>query len=129
MIKMNEHKAAVKALSWCPWNTGVLATGGGKQDGTIKLWNVFSGVLKNSIETNSQVSGLIWSKFNRELLSSHGEPDHQLSVWKFPSLNKIGDIHGHAERVLSIALSPNGEQVVSLGADETLRNNYIFLMF
>jgi cell division cycle protein 20 (cofactor of APC complex) len=33
------HQGAVKAISWCPWKTNTLATGGGKNDRTIKIWN------------------------------------------------------------------------------------------
>ena len=34
------HKGAVKALDWCPWKNGILATGGGSQtERSIKLWN------------------------------------------------------------------------------------------
>ena len=98
-----------------------MATGGGKQDGTIKLWNSLSGVISKSIETDSQISALLWSNHNRELLSSHGDPENKLTVWKFPDLSKVGDMLGHTERILSIALSPNGETIASLAADETLR--------
>lgn len=34
------HKAAVKALAWCPWQRNLLATGGGTTDKCIKFWNV-----------------------------------------------------------------------------------------
>lgn len=33
---INEHNAAVKALSWSPHNTGQLASAGGLRDGTIR---------------------------------------------------------------------------------------------
>jgi cell division cycle protein 20 (cofactor of APC complex) len=116
-----DHKAAVKAIAWCPWHSNILATGGGKADSTIKLWNYYSGQCSKSLSTNTQVSGLLWSSLTRELISSHGEPLHELSIWKFPTLTKVGDMTGHKLRILSIVLSPNGEQVASLGADETLR--------
>ena len=118
---LKEHKAAIKALAWCPWNNGLLVTGGGKQDGTIKFWNAFSGANTKCIDTESQISGLLWSAHNRELVSSHGDPHNKLSIWKFPNFNKVGDLIGHSERVLSIVMSPNGETVASLAADETLR--------
>ena len=35
-----EHTAAVKALAWCPWQSNVLASGGGTADRSIKFWNV-----------------------------------------------------------------------------------------
>lgn len=33
------HQGAVKAISWCPWKSNILATGGGKNDRTLKIWN------------------------------------------------------------------------------------------
>jgi len=51
----SQHKAAVKALAWCPWQPGVLASGGGTADRTIKLWNCNSGSLIKSVDAMSQV--------------------------------------------------------------------------
>jgi cell division cycle protein 20 (cofactor of APC complex) len=51
----SQHQAAVKAVSWCPWQPGVLATGGGTADKTIKIWNINSGTLLNSVDAKSQV--------------------------------------------------------------------------
>ena len=34
--KLTAHCAAVKALAWCPWQKGTLASGGGTADRTIK---------------------------------------------------------------------------------------------
>lgn len=53
--KFHEHTAAVKALAWDPHMAGVLATGGGTQDKTIRFWNVFNGTMLNSLDTGSQV--------------------------------------------------------------------------
>ena len=33
---ITEHLSAVKAVSWCPWQAGVLATAGGTVDRTIR---------------------------------------------------------------------------------------------
>lgn len=38
--KYTSHTAAVKALAWCPWHASTLATGGGTDDRSIKLWNI-----------------------------------------------------------------------------------------
>ena len=35
----SEHKAAVKALAWCPWQKNLLASGGGTADKTMKFWS------------------------------------------------------------------------------------------
>lgn len=51
----NAHQAAVKALAWCPWQPGVLASGGGTADRCIRIWNANSGTLLNTTDTKSQV--------------------------------------------------------------------------
>lgn len=38
MLSIKGHKGAIKAMSWCPWRSNVLATGGGNNDQTIKIW-------------------------------------------------------------------------------------------
>ena len=49
------HQAAVKALAWCPWESNLLATGGGSSDRSIKTWNTSTGVQLSSTDTGSQV--------------------------------------------------------------------------
>ena len=53
--KFHEHTAAVKALAWDPHMSGVLATGGGTQDKTIRFWNVSNGTMLQDLDTGSQV--------------------------------------------------------------------------
>ena len=36
-------------------------------------------------------------------------------------MEKIGDLKGHSNRILSMCLSPDGTTVLSAAADETLR--------
>jgi cell division cycle 20, cofactor of APC complex len=123
---LKDHKAAVKALDWCPFHRGLLASGGGTADRSIKFWNSSSGALLNSIDTGSQVCSIVWSKHQRELCSSHGYSENQLILWKYPSLTKIKELTGHTARVLHMDLSPDGGSIVSAGADETLRFWNIF---
>ena len=63
----------------------------------------------------------MWSKSEKELLSSHGFSQNQLCLWKYPSMAKVKELTGHTARVLHMAASPDGTQVVSAAADETLR--------
>jgi cell division cycle 20, cofactor of APC complex len=123
---LKQHKAAVKALDWCPFHRGLLASGGGTADRTIKFWNSSSGAMLNSIDTGSQVCSIVWSKHQRELCSSHGYSENQLILWKYPSMTKIKELTGHTARVLNMEMSPDGGSVVSAAADETLRFWNIF---
>ncbi|XP_010444866.2 PREDICTED: cell division cycle 20.2, cofactor of APC complex-like [Camelina sativa] len=118
--RLIEHTSAVKALAWCPFQTNLLATGGGERDGRIKFWNTRTGACLNTVETGSQVCSLLWSNKERELLSSHGFTQNQLTLWKYPSMVKMAELSGHTSRVLYTAQSPNGCTVASAAADERL---------
>ena len=46
MTHLKGHKGAVKALDWCPWKNGILATGGGSYSHkNVKVWNTNSSML------------------------------------------------------------------------------------
>ena len=126
LFQFREHKAAVKALAWCPWQKNLIVSGGGSSDKTIKFWRVDEGKLLTSHHISSQVCGLLWNPRDKELLSAHGYSQFQLSLWKNPSMHKVGDLFGHKDRVLHLALSPDHSTIVSAGADETLRFWKIF---
>jgi cell division cycle protein 20 (cofactor of APC complex) len=126
IYKITDHTAAVKALDWCPWQSNLLVSGGGTADRHLRFWNTSTGECLNSIDTKSQVCSVLWAKYDRELVSSHGFSKNQLCVWKYPSLAKIGELTGHTSRVLHMAMSPDGTQVVSAAGDETLRFWKIF---
>ncbi|KAI0392787.1 WD40 repeat-like protein [Xylariaceae sp. FL0594] len=115
------HKAAVKALSWCPWNMNLLATGGGSYDRHIHFWNTTSGARVNSIDTGSQVTSLRWSTSYREIVSSSGFPDNSLSIWSYPTLVRNVEIPAHESRVLHSCLSPDGQMLATAAADESLK--------
>ena len=118
---LRDHSAAVKAVSWCPWQNNVLATGGGTADGHIKIWNIYNGSLLQSRDAESQISCILWSTHYKELISSHGFQQNQLSIWKYPEMTKVSDLTGHSSRVLMMCMSPDEEMIASVGADETLR--------
>lgn len=123
---LTEHRAAVKALRWCPFQRNVLATGGGSADRQVCLWNTSSGRLLMSADAQSQVTAMLWSTQDKELLTAHGYSRNQLSLWKYPSMVKAGDVEGHSGRILGMAQSPDDTMVCSLSADETLRFWRIF---
>lgn len=50
-----DHRAAVKAIAWSPHQHGLLVSGGGTADQTIRFWNTLTGQPLQVIQTNSQV--------------------------------------------------------------------------
>ncbi|KAK1270127.1 Protein FIZZY-RELATED 2 [Acorus gramineus] len=119
--RFENHTAAVKALAWCPFQSNLLALGGGGGDRCIKFWNTQTGACLNSVDTGSQVCALLWNKKERELLSSHGFAQNQLTLWKYPSMVKVAELTGHTLRVLFMVQSPDGCTVASASGDETLK--------
>ncbi|KAL5550090.1 hypothetical protein UlMin_000266 [Ulmus minor] len=119
--RLEEHTSAVKALAWCPFQSNLLASGGGGGDRCIKFWNTHTGARLNSVDTGSQVCALLWNNNERELLSAHGFTQNQLTLWKYPSMVKMAELTGHTSRVISMAQSPDGCTVASAAADETLK--------
>lgn len=114
-FQKTNHRAAVKALSWCPWQSNLLATGGGSYDRHIHFWNTTTGARTNSIDTGSQVTSLRWSNHYREIVSSSGFPDNSLSIWSYPTLVRNIEIPAHETRVLHSCLSPDGQMLATAG--------------
>ncbi|KAF6037626.1 FZR1 [Bugula neritina] len=117
----SDHVAAVKAIAWSPHQHGLLASGGGTADRCIRFWNTLTGQPLQSVDTGSQVCNLAWSKHSNELVSTHGYSQNQILVWKYPSLLQMAKLTGHSFRVLYLAMSPDGEAIVTGAGDETLR--------
>ncbi|XP_041973757.1 fizzy-related protein homolog [Aricia agestis] len=115
------HVAAVKAIAWSPHQHGLLASGGGTADRCIRFWNTLTSQPMQCVDTGSQVCNLAWSKHSSELVSTHGYSQNQILVWKYPSLTQVAKLTGHSYRVLYLALSPDGEAIVTGAGDETLR--------
>jgi len=62
VVKFTDHLAAVKAMAWSPHQHGLLLSGGGTADRTIKVRNTLTGVTLNSYDVGSQVCNLMFSK-------------------------------------------------------------------
>ncbi|MCJ1251803.1 substrate-specific activator of APC-dependent proteolysis [Trapelia coarctata] len=119
--KFSDHTAAVKAIAWSPHQKSTLASGGGTADRKIKFWNTATGNMIQEIDTGSQVCNLAWSKNSNEIVSTHGYSQNQIVVWKYPSMTQVASLTGHTYRVLYLAMSPDGQTVVTGAGDETLR--------
>ncbi|XP_010451252.1 PREDICTED: protein FIZZY-RELATED 2-like [Camelina sativa] len=96
--KLAGHKSEVCGLKWS-YDNKELASGG----------------------NDNRVCNLAWSKNVNELVSTHGYSQNQIIVWKYPTMSKIATLTGHTYRVLYLAVSPDGQTIVTGAGDETLR--------
>jgi len=119
--RYTDHLAAVKAIACSPHQHGLLASGGGTADQYIRFWNTLTAQPLQAVHTGSQVCNLAWSKTTHEFVSTHGYSQHQILVWKYPSLQQVVCLTGHHCRVLYLAMSPDGQSIVTGAGDETLR--------
>lgn len=111
----------MKAIAWSPHQHGILASGGGTADRTIRFWNTLTHEQVNCIDTGSQVCNLMFSSTVNELVSTHGYSLNQIILWKYPSMTKVATLTGHTCRVLYLSMSPDGQTIVTGAGDETLR--------
>ncbi|XP_008783451.1 protein FIZZY-RELATED 1-like [Phoenix dactylifera] len=121
VLKYCDHTAAVKAIAWSPHLHGLLASGGGTADRCIRFWNTTTNSRLSCMDTGSQVCNLVWSKNVNELVSTHGYSQNQIIVWRYPTMSKLATLTGHTYRVLYLAISPDGQTIVTGAGDETLR--------
>lgn len=121
VVKFSRHIAAVKAIAWSPHQHGLLASGGGTSDRSIRLWNTLTQEQEYCIDTGSQVCNLVFSRHSNELVSTHGYALNQIVVWNTPTFAKVATLTGHTSRVLYLSMSPDGQTIVTGAGDETLR--------
>lgn len=117
---IREHKAAVRAIAWNPQASGVLASGGGNSDKTIKVFSTLTGTQLHNVSVDSQVCKLRFSRTTSELVSTHGYEHNLINVWDYPSMKKVGQLEGHQHRVLYLSSSPGrSSHPLSLSLDES----------
>ncbi|CAK7210345.1 hypothetical protein SCUCBS95973_000747 [Sporothrix curviconia] len=91
-----EHGAAVKAIAFCPWQDGLVATGGGSNDRCIHFFHTTSGSTLATIFVSAQVTSLIWSTTRREIAATFGftHPNHpiRVAVYSWPDCKQVAAI-------------------------------------
>lgn len=106
------HGAAVKAIAFCPWREGLVATGGGSNDKCIHFFHTSSGACLATISVAAQVTSLIWSTTRREIAATFGyaQPDHpyRIAVFSWPECKQVAAIPWEGEHRALYAISYPG---------------------
>uniref|UniRef100_A0A183C8Z9 WD_REPEATS_REGION domain-containing protein n=1 Tax=Globodera pallida TaxID=36090 RepID=A0A183C8Z9_GLOPA len=138
LFKFDDHISTVKAIEYVPTMglgpANLVATGGGTRDHTIRFWNLTDGNAHFTLDTQSQVSGILFNKPYGEMITGHGAPKAGVRVWHHEP-NKIKKFEQTAElnqaqggRVLALCQSPCGEYVIAANQDEVLRIWHVWKM-
>lgn len=119
LLKLEGHKAAVRALCWSPLHSSKFASGGGTLDKTIKSWDIASGnPLVQSVAFDSQICNVKWLNSNK-ILSSFGYSDNDIRLLKNLKVEK--KYTGHKHRVIHLAIDEKEEFFASGSADTEIK--------
>lgn len=118
-----QHRACVKAVSWNPWKSNRLVTGGGLMDQKIMVWETTHGRVLETLHAGSQVSGFVWNTEKNEFGTCAA--GHTIAVYRYmptsDKYRKFSVFPGHVGRILHFSQNPLTSLFISLGSDEKLR--------
>ncbi|CAK7271785.1 hypothetical protein SEPCBS119000_004782 [Sporothrix epigloea] len=112
-----EHGAAVKAIAFCPWQNGLVATGGGSSDRCIRFFHSSSGTALATIFVSAQVTSLVWSTTRREIAATFGftHPTHpvRIAVYSWPDCKQVAAIswQGKHRALHGVSCSQSGRRL------------------
>ena len=120
--------AAVKAIAFAPWQSSLLAAGGGSNDRCIHFFHALSGATLATIDCYAQVTSLVWSEKRKELAATFGfaQPEHpyRVAVFAWPSCRRIVGIPWWSEeRALYAVAYPRGPSSGGSGTTSRRNNN------
>lgn len=120
------HLAAVKALHFCPWSSPptLLATAGGLNDCSVKIWHVPLGSLIKQFFTSGQITSVTWLKYLRQLAVTFGYRFNSTLgaavVYKYPDFTLVSQVLQKELRVFSCAVSTDQTRIAVTSQDGTV---------
>ena len=92
----------------------------GSVDNTIKVWNLATGKLLNTLTGHSDMLGCVAISPNGETLVS-GSLDNTIKVWNLATGTLKTTLASHSDYVSSLAISLDGNTLVSGSLDNTIK--------
>ncbi len=128
-LTYREHNQPVLSLAWSPDGKRMASS---CEDKTVQIWDTITGELLHVHRGhNTRILALSWSPDGKTIAS--GGEDKLIHIWQmqrekatfftswlFPTRGQY-IFRGHFGRVNSLAWSPSGQRIASVGSDKTLQ--------
>lgn len=109
---------AVNTLVYSP-DGNTLVTG--SYSGRIDFWDLKTGVLMRTFQTDAAIESLAFSPDGRLLASGSGFEDNFVRLWSVETGELLRELEGHTQGVNQLLFSPDGELLVSGSYNGELR--------
>ena len=113
------HTYGVLSMSFSPDGT-TLASGGGWNDNTVRLWDVATATHKATLTGHTDwVNSVSFSPDGTTLAS--GSRDNTVRLWDVATATHKATLTGHTDSVRSVSFSSDGTTLASGSGDDTVR--------
>ncbi|MGK7893516.1 MAG: hypothetical protein AB4372_07800 [Xenococcus sp. (in: cyanobacteria)] len=112
------HSDSVRTIALSNWQERQNIIASGSFDNTIKIWNLETGKLINTLEESSRINAIAIHPQTSLLVS--GCDDNKIHIWNLDTLTSI-PLAVHTNRVLAVAISKDGKTLISGSRDHTLK--------
>ncbi|HLO49854.1 MAG TPA: trypsin-like peptidase domain-containing protein [Kamptonema sp.] len=92
----------------------------GNTDGTISVWDLPSGELKNTLRGHGDAVNAVAIASDGKIFAS-GSDDKTIKIWNLETGENIRTLSGHSDAVVAVALSPDGSFLASGSWDKTVK--------
>ena len=116
LVSYEGHQAIVCSLSLSP-SGQIVATGA--VDGAVICFNLNNGMIEKRLQHGAEDAKVSWGP--TELRFASGGADGIVRVWSHAEAERILEIQVHDKPILKVVFLDDGDRVVSVSADRTVR--------
>ncbi len=111
------HNDSISSVAFSP-DGKTLASG--SFDNTIKLWNIKTGKVNNTLQGHSNFVNSVAFSPDGKILTS-GSNDSTIKLWNIKTGKVINTLKGYSGSVYSVAFSPDGKTLATGADDNTIK--------